>query len=87
MPLQPKHLDFANAQFLLVGESGGIEKATEPQKEDEKDASKEKPLEELEQLEDEDTKRMQGLKGDASAAIFADLEVKAKDYPKLQTTF
>lgn len=86
MPTKPHHLDFVNTQFLLVGESSGIEKATEPQKKDEREG-KEKPLEEMEKLEDEDTHRMEDLKGDDSAAIFDDLEVNAKDYPKLQTTF
>ncbi|KAI1336083.1 hypothetical protein F5Y15DRAFT_395967 [Xylariaceae sp. FL0016] len=86
MPTQPKHLDYVNTQFLLIGESSGIDKATEPQKEDEKEG-KEKPEEELLKLEDEDTHRMKHLQGDDSTAIFADLGVHAKDYPKLQTTF
>ncbi|KAI2638699.1 hypothetical protein GGS26DRAFT_542621 [Hypomontagnella submonticulosa] len=85
LPTQPKHLDFPNTQFLLVGESSGIKKATEPQKDQEE--GQEKPVEELEKLEDEDTHRMEGLQGDDSAAIFADLHARAKDYPKLQTTF
>jgi hypothetical protein len=83
-PLNPKHLNYPNTQFLLVGESSGIQKATEPQKDAEGD---EAPLEELEKLEDEDTHRMQDLKGDDSTAIFTDLEARAADYPKLQTTF
>ncbi|KAI1443616.1 hypothetical protein F5Y02DRAFT_428573 [Annulohypoxylon stygium] len=82
---QPKHLDFVNTQFLLVGESSGIKKATEPQN-DQKEGQ-EKPIEELEKLEDEDTHRMKDLRGDDSEAIFADLQARAKDYPKLQTTF
>ncbi|KAF3013559.1 hypothetical protein E8E14_010674 [Neopestalotiopsis sp. 37M] len=86
MATSPKHLDYVNTQFLLVGESSGLEKATEPQKKDQ-EAGKEEPLEELEKLEDEDTHRMEDLKGDDSAAIYADLDVHAKDYPKLQTTF
>ncbi|KAI5925172.1 hypothetical protein F4810DRAFT_91882 [Camillea tinctor] len=86
MPSQPKHLDYVNTQFLLVGESSGIAKATEPQKEDQDD-NKEEPREEMEKLEDEDTHRMEGLEGDDSAAIFADLHAQSKDYPKLQTTF
>ncbi|KAI1081412.1 hypothetical protein F5B20DRAFT_64453 [Whalleya microplaca] len=81
---QPKHLDFVNTQFLLVGESSGIKKATEPQKGEE---GNENPLEEMEKLEDEDTHRMESLQGDDSTAIFADLQARVKDYPKLQTTF
>ncbi len=89
----PKHLDFANTQFLLIGESSGIEKAVqsatnEDQKKDGGDKKDEKePIEELEDLEDEDTERMQHLSKDGSTAIFADLEAHARDYPKLQTTF
>ncbi|KAI0879946.1 uncharacterized protein GGS22DRAFT_198476 [Annulohypoxylon maeteangense] len=82
---QPKHLDFVNTQFLLIGESNGIKKATEVQK-DQKEGQ-EKPVEELEKLEEEDTHRMESLRGDDSAAIFADLQAHAKDHPRLQTTF
>ena len=87
MGTSPKHLDIVGTQFLLVGESSGIEKATQPDKKDQKDGDKEDPKEELEKLEDEDTERMKHLGKDDSDAIFADLEVHAKDYPKLQTTF
>lgn len=58
----------------------------EPQKKDQKEGKKE-PEEVLENLEEEDLNRMKHLAGDESASIFADLEVRAKDYPKLQTTF
>jgi len=86
MPTQPKHLDYVNSQVLLVGESSGIEKALEPQKEDRKDGVKD-PAEEMEKLEAEDFERMKALSEDDSGRIFSDLEVHAKDYPKLQTTF
>lgn len=85
-PTNPKHLDYINTQFLLIGESSGIEQATKPQKDDQED-NKTEPLKELEKLEEEDTQRMENLKGDDAAAIYADLEVHAKHYPKLQTTF
>ncbi|KAI1434320.1 hypothetical protein GGR50DRAFT_414974 [Xylaria sp. CBS 124048] len=87
MPSQPNHLDYANTQFLLIGESSGIEKATAPPKEDKEKDEKEKPVEELEKLEDEDTHRMEGLEGDDSVAIFDDLGALAQDYPKLKTSF
>lgn len=82
----PKHL-VPNAQFLLIGESSGLVKATEPNEKDKKADDKEEPIEELEKLEDEDTERMENLGKDDSDAIFTDLEASAKDYPKLQTTF
>lgn len=86
MSTQPKHLDYVNTQFLLVGESSGVEKALEPQKSDEKE-NKQEPAEELEKLEEEDLQRLKGLSDDDSGRIFADLKVDADDYPKLQTTF
>ncbi|KAI0442397.1 hypothetical protein F4803DRAFT_519378 [Xylaria telfairii] len=86
VPSQPHHLDHVNTQFLLIGESSGIAKATEPQKRD-KEEGKGNPREELEKLQDEDTHRMEILRDDDSAAIFADLGVLATGYPKLETTF
>lgn len=86
MSTLPKHLDYVNTQFLLVGESSGVEKALEPQKADEKE-NKEEPAKELEKLEEEDLQRLKGLSDDDSGRIFADLKVNADDYPKLQTTF
>lgn len=63
MPTQPNHLNYANAQILLIGEGEhGADKATEPQPEDEKEG-KEKPLEEMEKLEGEDQIRVKHLKG------------------------
>jgi len=86
LPTQPKHLDYVNSQVLLIGESSGLDKAVEPQDKDQK-AGKEEPKEVLDHLEEEDLERMRHLPGDQSASLFADLEVHAKDYPKLQTTF
>lgn len=82
----PKHLDYVNTQVLLVGEGAGIDKAMEPQKQDQKDG-KEEPEEELVKLEEEDAQRMKDLSEDDAKAIFTDLGTNAKDYPKLQTTF
>lgn len=66
MPLQPKHLDYANAQFIVIGEaSGDLSKATEPQPKDEKH-DKDTPLEEMEKLEHEDEIRVEHLKGELS---------------------
>ncbi|KAK2041932.1 hypothetical protein LZ31DRAFT_376362 [Colletotrichum somersetense] len=86
MPTKPEHLDYVNSQVLMIGESSGIEKAVEPKEKDVK-AGKDKPEDVLQEIEDEDTKRMEHLSGDESASIFTDLQARAKDYPKLQTTF
>lgn len=86
LPSLPKHLDFPNSQVLLVGESSGIEKATEPQAKDQKEGEQE-PKEEMEQLEEEDLERMKGLSSNDSERVYEDLRANAKDYPKLQTTF
>ncbi|KAK4170533.1 hypothetical protein QBC43DRAFT_306387 [Cladorrhinum sp. PSN259] len=85
-PTQPKHLDYVNTQFLLVGESSGIDKALEPQEKDQKEGKGE-PADELEKLEEEDYERMKDLSQDDAGRIFADLQVHAGEYPKLQTTF
>lgn len=82
----PKHL-VLNAQFLLVGESSGIEKAMEPDDKDKDSKDKEKPIEEMEELEHEDVQRMEHLGKTDSDAIFLDLEAYAKDHPQLQTDF
>ena len=62
-PLQPKYLNYENTQFLLIGSStDDLGAATEQQPKDEK-ADKDTPLEEMEKLEDEDTARVEHLKG------------------------
>jgi hypothetical protein len=70
----------------MVGESSGVQKALAPQKEDQEEG-KEETAEEMEKLEDEDAQRMKELSEDDSGRIFADLQVQAGEYPKLQTTF
>jgi len=85
-PTQPKHLDHVNTQFLLVGESSGVDKALEPQKKDQ-EQGKDEPAEELERLEEADAERMKDLSSDDASRIFADLQAQAGEYPKLQTTF
>ena len=61
MPLEPKLLDYENTQFLLIGhKEEALEKAAGVQDED---GEKETPLEELEKLEEEDERRIEGLKG------------------------
>jgi hypothetical protein len=86
LPSKAEHFNYVNSQILLVGESSGIEKATQAQPEDKEDG-KADPEDVLNHLEEEDLKRMKDLPGGQSASIFADLEVDAKEYPKLQTTF
>ena len=62
MPLQPKHLDYPNAQFLIIGESRGLDHATKAMDSDQKHG-RETPLEEMEKLEGEDEIRVKHLKG------------------------
>lgn len=68
MPLQPKHIDYTNAQLLIIGESHRLDQATEALDRDQKHG-KETPLEEMEKLEDEDQIRVQHLKGKHSTAM------------------
>ncbi|KXH66564.1 hypothetical protein CSAL01_10738 [Colletotrichum salicis] len=83
---KPEHLDYPYAQLLFIGQSSGIKNAVEPKPKDVK-AGKENPEDVLQEIGDEDEKRMKHLSGDDSASIFADLQARAEDYPKLQTTF
>lgn len=82
----PKHL-VLNAQFLLVGESSGIQKAMEAEEEDKDDKDTNELIEEMEELEHEDVQRMEHLGNTDSDAIFVDLEAYSKDHPQLQTEF
>ena len=85
MPLQPKFLDYANAQVLLIGhKDNALEKATDMNATGE-DEGKDKPLEEMEKLEDEDQIRVEHLKADDS--VFVDLGLSSQEFPKLQTTW
>ena len=86
-PSQPEHFNYPNSQILLIGESSGLDKATQPDDSDKGKADVEEPIEEMEKLEDEDTHRMERLGDGDSEAIFADLQVDARQYPKLLTTF
>ena len=69
----------------MIGESSGIDKATESQNGEKE--GEEEPKEEVEKLEKEDLERMHDLDDSDSVRIYEDLQVHAKDYPKLQTTF
>ena len=82
LPARPEHLNYANAQVLLIGESDFHAEGTEK---DEKDDSKETPTEELEKLEHEDELRIEHAKGDDT--VYADLSLSAKDYPSVKTTW
>ncbi|EME80747.1 uncharacterized protein MYCFIDRAFT_98945 [Pseudocercospora fijiensis CIRAD86] len=86
MPALPKHLDYVNSSFLMIGE-GDFDNSSnlDPAPGDEKDENKETPQEELEKLEGEDEHRVDNLKGDDT--IFADLGISSKEYPKILTTW
>ncbi|KAL9048663.1 MAG: hypothetical protein Q9162_007610 [Coniocarpon cinnabarinum] len=80
MATEPRFIDYANAQFLLIGEGRDeLGKATEPTARDQKH-EKETPEEEVLKLEDEDSHRTGQLHGEDT--VFDDLGVSAKDFPK-----
>ncbi|KAK0114673.1 hypothetical protein ONS95_014158 [Cadophora gregata] len=86
MPLEPELLNYKNTQFLIIGEGmGEMDKAVQELSKDAKDDTKEKPIEELEKLEEEDHDRVEHLKGDDP--VFADLGLSSKEYSKMQTTW
>lgn len=101
MPLKPEHLNYANCQFLFIGEgSGEMGKAVEATAKDQKH-NKETPREEIEQLEHEDEHRTEAVKGwhplmqsippanlsEGDDTIFLDLGISHKEYPKVKTTW
>lgn len=63
MPAEPKHLDYANAQVLLIGEDIEASHALDATAKDEKSEQKETPKEAIEELEHEDELRVEHLKG------------------------
>ncbi|KAH0267165.1 hypothetical protein KCU91_g10279, partial [Aureobasidium melanogenum] len=85
MPAQSKHLDYANAQLLMIGESLDDSHALEATSNDQKSDNKETPQEEIEKLEHEDELRVEHLKGDDT--VFADLGLSHKEYPSVPTTW
>jgi hypothetical protein len=64
MPAEPKHLDYAHAQILMIGEDFEKSDNLEPNPKDEKDDAKEVPEEELKKLEGEDEQRIEHMKGE-----------------------
>ncbi|EXJ89851.1 hypothetical protein A1O3_02918 [Capronia epimyces CBS 606.96] len=81
-PLEPKYLDYPNTQVLIIG--GHWDAATEQRPKDEREG-KAPPEDELDRLEGEDEIRVKHLKGDD--AVFADLGVASKDFPKVPSTW
>lgn len=64
MPLQPKLLNYENAQFLIIGHSeNALEKAAKSQDDEDEKPEIETPLEEVEKLENEDELRVEHLDG------------------------
>ena len=91
IPSAPEHLDYQNAQVLLIREGEGLGRAgsVEPGKAGDDLANEaEANFEEaMEELEGEDVKRMERLGEDASQAIYADLKADSEKYPSLRTQF
>ncbi|OQV10813.1 hypothetical protein CLAIMM_14751 [Cladophialophora immunda] len=81
-PLEPKYLNFDNAQFLMIGED--YDKATEQRPKDERENNA-APEEEMEKLDGEDEIRIKHLKGDDT--VFTDLGITSKEFPQVSTTW
>ncbi|KAK5171658.1 hypothetical protein LTR04_000023 [Oleoguttula sp. CCFEE 6159] len=84
MGVEPKHLNYENAQMLLIGENFDDGNALEQSSKDKKH-HKDTPREEIEKLEHEDELRVKHLAGDDS--VFEDLGISHKDFPKVMTTW
>lgn len=82
-PTKPNHLNYSNAQILMIGEKSGLDKGAEST-DDETDKD---PKDVLDEMEQQDLNRMRHLSGDQSDAIYADLRASSQSFPKLQTAF
>ncbi|EKG09342.1 hypothetical protein MPH_13656 [Macrophomina phaseolina MS6] len=85
-PAKPQYLEYDNVQILLIGEGtdDNLANALEPKSKDQKQG-KERPEEELENLEHEDELRVQHLHGNDT--VFDDLKLSKDEYPKVPTTW
>jgi len=74
LPLGKEHLEYKNAQILFIGERKVLE-------------GKEHEVagEELKELEEEDEKRVEHLKGDE--AVFRDLELNRGEYVGIKSNW
>lgn len=83
---RPEHFDFEGTQLLLLSEKSTFEEVMERSHAAGDNGGL--VMEEMEDLEEDVKSALQRAGGrDESAAIFNELEVRAKDYPKLQTEF
>ncbi|KAM5433006.1 hypothetical protein McanMca71_006497 [Microsporum canis] len=83
VPLQPKLIDYPNAQFMMLGEAQG--RLGKGGKTEEKAPGEENAGEELENLEHEDEIRAGSLED--SDKVFEDLGLSAKQFPQVPTTW
>ena len=74
-PLQPRHLDYKNAEVLLIGEKGV------PRREE----GDEEAVQELEAMEEEDLERADHLGGDD--AVFEDLDLDRREFEGIASTW
>ena len=89
IPTQPRHLDYSNTQFLLIGHTSGIQKAFSP---DTKGAEREtKPSEDEVRIKEEPLEGEEDLlydiKEDEVAEVLLDLEKYAHVMKKVETDF
>lgn len=81
VPAKPEHLNYKNAQVLLIGHNDSSHLAKgDPQEE-------EKVEEELEGIAEEDFKGMKHLSSDASKSIFTDLHANAERFQDVMEKF
>ena len=85
MPARPEHLDYANAQVLLIGEDLDGSAALEQGEQQKGDGADNTTGEEIYKLEDEDEKRIEHLHGNDS--VFDDLGISHKEYSSVPTTW
>ncbi|KAA8645993.1 hypothetical protein EYZ11_004003 [Aspergillus tanneri] len=85
IPLQPEFIDYPNAQFLMIGETGETLGKAATADSDEKQPGEASPGEELETFGHENEERVESLRGDDT--VYEDLGLQAQNYPKVPTTW
>ncbi|GAO13761.1 hypothetical protein UVI_02018570 [Ustilaginoidea virens] len=86
-PTQPEFLDYPRAQVLLIGDKTPLGKEVEEGTGDadaDADADADDAVGALDELEDDDVRRMRHLSEDESEAIYRDLHSQASSLPGIQ---
>ncbi|SPO07408.1 uncharacterized protein DNG_10102 [Cephalotrichum gorgonifer] len=87
IPTQPRHLEYENTQFLLIGHTSSIEKAFRGDGKEVKDSTPEDEITIKEELLEGDEDLLYDIKEDEVSSILLDLEKYAHGLKNIETEF